>query len=519
MLKGRYDLAIVGSGFAGSMMAMIARRLGRSVVLIEKGTHPRFAIGESSTPLANLLLEELAQRYDLPRLEPLTKWGSWRRAYPELACGLKRGFSFYHHEWGRGGPEVWDRDEQLLVAASPRDEIADTHWYRPDFDKFFVDEARAAGVDYFDEVELRHFVEDASGVEVSGERRGEPVRFAAKFLVDATGPRGFLHRALGLQEMPFPDYPETEALYTHFTGVGIFGGGDEFRSAPYPVDDAALHHVFDGGWMWVLRFNNGLTSAGVAVTASRARQLRLGEGAPVWCRLLDSLPAVKEQFANANAALPFVYQPRIAFRSGQVAGARWAMLPSAAAFVDPLLSTGFPLTLLGVGRMAEILEGDADGEELSAGLKRYAFQTCQEAAAAARLVGGLYASIENFSVFTSLTLLYFAAASFAETARRLHRPQLASSFLLCEHPVFGPACVEFCKRAGAVSQGAESDRFRADVLRAIEPFNVAGLGKAERRNWYPVEAGDLLQTAGKLGVSEVEIQRLLERCGFAPACR
>ena len=76
---------------------MIARRLGRSVVLIEKGTHPRVVIGESSTPLSNLLLEELTTRYGLPDLRPLGKWGSWQRAYPDIACGLKRGFTFHHH--------------------------------------------------------------------------------------------------------------------------------------------------------------------------------------------------------------------------------------------------------------------------------------------------------------------------------------------------------------------------------------------------------------------------------------
>jgi len=70
-----YDIAIAGSGFAGSLLAMIARQFGRSVVLIEKGTHPRVVIGESSTPLSNLLLDELAVRYDLPSVRPLTKWG------------------------------------------------------------------------------------------------------------------------------------------------------------------------------------------------------------------------------------------------------------------------------------------------------------------------------------------------------------------------------------------------------------------------------------------------------------
>src|SRR5204862_3397961 len=90
-VQGACDIAVVGSGFAGSLMAMIARKLGRSVVLLEKGKHPRFAIGESSTPLANLILEELTERYDLPSVRPLTKWGTWQAAHPNIACGLKRG--------------------------------------------------------------------------------------------------------------------------------------------------------------------------------------------------------------------------------------------------------------------------------------------------------------------------------------------------------------------------------------------------------------------------------------------
>src|SRR5437867_11032621 len=99
-MNADFDIAVVGSGFGGSLMAMIAKRMGRSVVLLERGRHPRFVIGESSTPLANLLLEELARRYELPRLLPLTKWGSWQRTYPGIACGLKRGFTFHHHRFG-----------------------------------------------------------------------------------------------------------------------------------------------------------------------------------------------------------------------------------------------------------------------------------------------------------------------------------------------------------------------------------------------------------------------------------
>ena len=69
-------------------------------MLIERGRHPRFAIGESSTPLANLLLEELADRYDLPRIRAFSKWGTWQRPDPDVACGLKRGFTFFFHQPG-----------------------------------------------------------------------------------------------------------------------------------------------------------------------------------------------------------------------------------------------------------------------------------------------------------------------------------------------------------------------------------------------------------------------------------
>ena len=53
----RFDLAILGSGFGGSQLAMVATRIGLSVVLVERGKHPRFAIGESTSPLTNLLFD------------------------------------------------------------------------------------------------------------------------------------------------------------------------------------------------------------------------------------------------------------------------------------------------------------------------------------------------------------------------------------------------------------------------------------------------------------------------------
>src|SRR5687768_2817303 len=144
------DLAIVGSGFGGSLLAIIATRLGQRVLLLERGSHPRFAIGESASPLAGVLIEQLADRYDLPRLRPLSAYGTWQRTYPDVVCGLKRGFTYFRHEAGQRYVAASDRSNQLLVAASPNDELSDTHWLRADVDHFIVREAAALGVDYVD---------------------------------------------------------------------------------------------------------------------------------------------------------------------------------------------------------------------------------------------------------------------------------------------------------------------------------------------------------------------------------
>lgn len=499
-------------------MAMIARRLGLSVVLAERGKHPRFMIGESSTPLSNLLLEDLATRYDLPVVKPLAKWGSWQQLYPDMACGLKRGFTFYHHVLGQPDAPDPDHRNQLLVAASPHDKIADTHWYRADFDAFLVQEAQSLGVDYMDEMTLEKLTPHHDDVRLEGHKDGRRVTLRARFVVDATGPRGFLHRALQLPERTLPDYPATQALYSHFSNVQRL---DQIEPPvgsppPYPVDDAAVHHIFDGGWIWVLRFNNGMTSAGVAATDKAAAKLRLEDGAVAWEWLLRLMPTLEKQFAAAKAERPFTHVQQLSFLTGAVCGDRWALLPSAAGFVDPLLSTGFPLTLLGISRLADILEHDWNSPRFDPRLQQYAEQTRDELHATSRLIAALYTNMNNFPIFVALSLLYFAAASFSETARRLKKLRLAPSFLLHDHPTFGPACRKLLERALHIQTEQDSVSLIADVARAIEPLDVAGLCRQDRRNWYPVDAEDLFRAASKVEATRDEIAQLLQGCGFYP---
>jgi len=521
------DLAIVGSGFGGSLLAMIARRLGYRVMLLERGRHPRFAIGESASPLAGILIEQLADRYDLPRLRALSAFGTWQRTYPNVVCGLKRGFTYFRHERDRSYRVDADRSTQLLVAASPNDELSDTHWLRADVDHFLVREAIATGVDYLDEIQIESFERSGDTSVLTGRRRETPVSIRAALVVDASGPHGFISRALNIRNSGFAEYPHTQALFSHFTGVARCDGMAEFVGAnrgmpPYPLDDAALHHVFDGGWMWVLRFGNGVTSAGIAVTDDLAQELKLADGEAAWRRFLAMYPSIASQFADAESTREFTWMPRLSWRADQAAGPGWVMLPSAAGFVDPLFSTGIPLTLLGIERLARILRGRPEGRPLPeaahalnganaipvVGRGRpsgrpfddYTEVTLAEVDHTARFVAGCYAAFPRFEQFAAYSMFYFAAASFAEMARRLRVHSTESRFLASDRADVADALI----RLSPQSCGLDA-RYASDVGRAIEPINIAGLCDARKRNWYPVDLQDTVRGAGKLGVTEEQI--------------
>ena len=494
---------------------MIARRLGGRVMLLERGHHPRFAIGESASPLAGVLIEQLADRYELPRLRPLSAYGPWQRTYPDVVCGLKRGFTYFKHEPGRPYRTQDDRANQLLVSASPSDELSDTHWLRSDVDHFLVREAVALGADYADGVELDRVDWNADGSPtLSGRRLGRSIQVRAKFVVDATGPRGFLSRALGIENAGFAGYPQTQALFSHFTGVArcsdmadfSAAGGEGHPSPPYPMDDAALHHVFDGGWMWVLRFGNGVTSAGVAVTDDLAAQLRLAEGAPAWRRLLASYPSIAAQFADGEPIREFTWMPRLAWRARTTAGPTWAMLPSAAAFVDPLFSTGIPLTLLGIERLARLFEG----ERTAGCLRRYGDLTLAEADHTAGFIAGCYAAFPHFRDFTAYSMFYFVAASFSEMTRRLGTHSSSGRFLCADHRAFAESLVALSPvRRPAV----DTPSYARDVAAAVECLNIAGLCDPRKQNWYGIDFNDAVRGAHKLGVSESAVIQVLAAAG------
>jgi FADH2 O2-dependent halogenase len=297
------------------------------------------------------------------------------------------------------------------------------------------------------------------------------------------------------------------------------GYGDP-DTPPYPMDDAAVHHVFDGGWMWVLRFNNGVTSAGVAVTDELAHEIGLADKPAAWERLLKRFPTFADQFAKAHMIRPLIQMPRLAYRATAAAGPGWVLLPSAAAFVDPLFSTGMPLTLLGIERLGRILEEGLragwGSAEVKARLKEYGELTLFEADWTAEFVAACYAAMPVFPCFTAFSMFYFAAASYSEMARRLERPGGARRFLAADHAGFA-AGARSCGRALRAGDAVLDPRaFEETVAEQIEPLNIAGLCDSTKRNWYGIDLEDVVRGAGKLGLTSREVRRILPRAMRAP---
>ncbi len=511
-MKSSYDIAVLGAGFGGSLFAACAAALGFSVLLLERSQHPRFAIGESTSPLANLVLEEIAQTYGLRELLPLTSYGTWKQFLPDLTCGLKRGFTYYSHPLNacrRSG-----RENELLVAASPCNEMADMHWMRDEVDAFFCDVAVSRDVAYFDRANASlKQCDDGWNIRVQTPEFSECTH--AQLVVDASGPRGNIAKSLDMPQQSFAALPNTTAVYSHFKDVALVCAQPP-RGAPYPPDWAAVHHIFPGGWIWSLRFDNGIVSAGAVITEAFKREhLSAVSPADTWAEVLGMLPEVKRLFHDATPVRTFTMVDKLAWRAQAAAGAGWAMLPSAAASIDPLFSTGIPLTLLGIQRLLNII----DKEGLQADLAAYSSVTLDEADCTAALVGGCYRTMHDMRLFGPLTMLYFAGVSFAETARRVGRSDLANGFMSLDRSQFRTEMLELLENLDGYCHGGDgANRLADDIARIIAPINVAGLAQAQKRNWYGVDLNDIVDHAFKLNYSCMEMRQILDAADWANGC-
>lgn len=487
------DFLIAGSGFAGSITAMILKRMGYSVCVVEKTEHPRFAIGESSTPIADMILRDFGDRYQLPFLKKLSRYGSWQEHYPGLLCGIKRGFSYYMHQPGEFPEGDSNHRNELLVAASTDNEQSDTNWYRSDVDHFLVKQARKLGVEIWEKTGVQHVERKENNTwNVFAKNDESTRRIACTWIIDATGSSAFSQEFFGAGSDSNGFETNSAALFSHFENAGLWNqyleeSGFYTQNYPYNPDYSALHHVLNEGWLWMLRFNNDLLSAGLVLDLDD-EGLRQECGTEKWGRVISRYPALENLFAHTIfSGIPgrMIETGRLQRKLNKSFGEGWLALNHTAGFVDPFHSTGIAFALSGVEKIVRLFDPASGSKDIYSDLAAIQEQTCTELHFMDLLVSCCYKSRYHFELFTAAVMLYFAAAINYEQ-RRL-KGSVPKTFLCAEErrlmeivSISHHEIKEWKKHKNP----HDAQKIIINIRQRIESCNSAGLMEPGKKNMH-----------------------------------
>jgi tetracycline 7-halogenase / FADH2 O2-dependent halogenase len=358
----QFDVCIVGAGVAGSILAAILARHQLRVGLIDAGTHPRFAVGESTVPHTSKYLRLMALRYDVPELEHIASFEAVAKNVAR-SCGKKRGLGFVHHV--RGLAHDPQHVTQSVIPNAP-----EIHWFRQDVDAYVFNVAVRYGAAPLLSTNVNDVQPGPDGVVLSTSRG--PLR--CKYLVDASGSRSPLADRYGLREQPTRMRTQSRGLFTHMVGVPPFEKvTGPVHGMPVPWSECTLHHIFDGGWIWVIPFDNHAGSTNLACSVGACLDPRKypasGQAPEAEFRsLIEQFPDVARQLRDAKTVRPWVGTPeRLQYSSTSTVGERYCLTAHAAGFIDALFSRGLASTMQVLdalaGRLLDAVAADDFGSE------------------------------------------------------------------------------------------------------------------------------------------------------------
>ncbi len=244
----KYDAAIIGSGIGGSTLASVLARQGLSVIVFEGGQHPRFTIGESMILETSEAMRALAEFYDVPEFAYYSSENFYN--YIGTQHGVKRHFSFVHHTPGQ---KVDPR--KTLQAVIPKMPYGhEIHITRQDSDYFLTSVAISYGATILQNTFIKDINVQPDGVEII---TNKDKNYRAEYIIDAGGMKSILAQKFNWRHRDLMSHSRT--IFTHMIDVPGFNDvtmpHQEFGH-PYPLSQGTLHHIFKGGWLWIIPFNN-----------------------------------------------------------------------------------------------------------------------------------------------------------------------------------------------------------------------------------------------------------------------
>ena len=281
----------------------------------------------------------------------------------------------------------------------------------------------------------------------------------------------------------------SRAVFGHFGGVRrwtdvLYVAALTASQHPFDADAAALHHLHSNGWTWVLRFDSGVTSAGLVIDSRRCpADERHAE--TEWSQFLGQYPSIAEQFRDAEFIAPaggLCRTGRLQRLTATAADNGWAMLANTAGFIDPMHSTGIAQSLCGIERLVRILDESWMRDDLPDRLGDYSVALRREFGLIDLLVEGCYAALGNFELFAAWSMLYFTGAIYYEHQRA---DDAACGFLCANDPAFVSVVRDLRKRLDCyLRTSALASGFTREIAKAIEPWNKVGLCDPNVCNMY-----------------------------------
>jgi flavin-dependent dehydrogenase len=329
------DVVVIGGGPAGSTISSLLAQAGKRTVVLEKERFPRFHIGESLLPLNLPLFDRLGVADDVHRI------GVYKPGAELISDAHNAATTF-------------------RFADNPCLSIGHSYQVRrSEFDKLLLDNSRRLGAEVIEGARVTEI--DLNGgreARVMATDNHRTTTWSARFVVDASGRDTLLADRLGLKRINKRN--NTAAVFGHFRNVPC-----------RPGDKAGMItvHLFEHGWFWMIPLPEDVMSVGVVGTQAFFKS-RKGSLDVLFANAVAATPSLAAHMTNAEPLGPLTACADYSYDSRSYVGDNHILVGDAAAFIDPLFSSGVMMAMSSAAFGATVVEGLLDGQKLRERLVR-----------------------------------------------------------------------------------------------------------------------------------------------------